>query len=130
MQYGKKWYEKLNKSPYTPPDYIFRIVWTILYSMMAISFYLVWSNKKCFPFCNPLILFIIQLIFNLAWTNLFFVRHKPKWALIDIVLMKVFTLLTLLSFYKISTTATILLIPYYFWLSFAFYLNLYIVRNN
>ena len=53
MIYDKNWYRKLNRSPLSPPDWVFGVVWPILYCLMTISLLLVWSNKKCFPFIIP-----------------------------------------------------------------------------
>ena len=74
--YNKKWYNNINKSPYTPPGWFFGLVWTILYLLMIISFYLIWSNSKCFPYCNVLTIFFLQLAFNLSWTTVFFKYKK------------------------------------------------------
>ena len=54
-----KWYTNLKKAPWSPPSYIFGIVWPILYAMMAVSFFLVWNNQNCFP-----LLFSINYILN------------------------------------------------------------------
>ena len=125
-----KWYKNLNKSKLSPPGYVFGIVWPILYTMMAISLSLVWNSKKCFPYCSAMTYFFIQLAFNLVWTTLFFKLKKPKLALMDIIVILIFTIITFNEFIKINTTAAYLLVPYIIWLSFATYLNTYIVFNN
>lgn len=124
------WYKSLRKAPWTPPSYIFGIVWPILYFMMATSFALVWKNKKCFPYCSPLTFFLIQLGFNLIWTTLFFKLKMPILALVDIVLMTYFAFITQKMFSKINKLAGYLLIPYLGWLLLAFSMNLYIVIMN
>ena len=124
------WYKSLQKAPWTPPSYVFGIVWPILYFMMAISFVLVWKNKKCFPYCSPLTFFLIQLGFNLIWTTLFFKLKMPLLALIDIVLMTYFAYITQQAFSKINKLGGYLLIPYLGWLLLAFSMNLYIVIMN
>ena len=130
MNYNKNWYNNLNKSSLTPPDWVFSVVWPILYTTMCISLYLVWTDKQCSPFCNPLLFFFIQLFFNVIWTTLFFKLQKPLWSLIDIIFVLLFTIITLKQFYKINKSSSYILIPYVIWLSFASYLNLYIVVNN
>ena len=97
---------------------------------MAISFYIIYVNYKCVDFCVALVYFMIQLFFNLIWTKLFFSLKKPILALIDIILILIFTLITYYKFSKISKTASLLLLPYIIWLSFALYLNIYIVLYN
>ena len=59
-----QWYKQLKTAPWNPPDYVFGIVWPILYFLMFISFMIVFLDKKCYPFCYALIIFIIQPTFS------------------------------------------------------------------
>tara|TARA_Y100001970_G_C13970368_1_gene717851 strand:+ start:295 stop:678 length:384 start_codon:yes stop_codon:yes gene_type:complete len=124
------WYNKQKKAPWTPPSYVFGIVWSILYLLMTISVLLVIFNKKCYPYCRPITFFILQLILNLSWTTVFFQLQQPLIALIMIVLMLGITAYTALQFYPYSKIASILLVPYLLWLCVAFSLNGYIVLYN
>ena len=128
--YNKKWYNNINKSPYTPPGWFFGLVWTILYLLMIISFYLIWSNSKCFPYCNVLTIFFLQLAFNLSWTTVFFKYKKIRFALILTILIFILTFIVSIKFYKINKIASYLLIPYLLWLIVAMYLNIYIILKN
>ena len=125
-----EWYRKLNKAPWTPPNWVFGVVWPILYLLMGISFFLVWTNKKCYPYCNPLLYFLVQLGFNLMWTTLFFQYKKPELAMLDLILTYVFTFYTYVEFKTISNLASLLLLPYLAWLTLAFTLNAYVVIYN
>lgn len=125
-----EWYKKLNKAPWNPPSYVFGIVWSILYTLMFISFLLVWNNKKCFPYCNALTVFFIQLILNLSWTTIFFKFRMLKVAFLALIFIIFFTLLTYKYFFKVSKIAAYLLIPYIAWLLLAASLNLYIILFN
>lgn len=118
------WYNSLNKSPYTPPGYVISIIWTILYTMIFMAF--ITNNNYCL-YCNTTYFFILQLFFNIIWSPIFFNLQKPTLALVDIILIIIFTLLYML--YS-NTTSRLLLIPYIVWLFIAFYFNLYIVLNN
>lgn len=124
------WYNNLKKAPWTPPDYVFGIVWPILYFLMFTSFILTRNDEKCYPYCSALTFFIIQLIFNLSWTTLFFTMKKPKLALLDLIATLIFTIVTYKKFSLINQTASRLLLPYIAWLILAFSLNLYIVIMN
>jgi translocator protein len=124
---NKEWYKNLKKSSLSPPDYVFGIVWPILYTLMFISLIILWTNKKCYPYCEPITYFMFQLFFNITWTNLFFNLKKPFWALVDLCVTLLFTVITYKKMMKFSKTAAYLLVPYILWLSFAFYLNIYIV---
>ncbi len=116
------WYLSLNKSELNPPGYVFGIVWPILYLLMMISAVL--SYKKVFN------LFIIQLIFNAAWSWLFFRFQMPLFSLLDIYLLIGLNSYILKLMYEESKIAFVLFTPYVLWITFASYLNLYIVINN
>ena len=125
-----KWYKSLKRAPWSPPGYIFGIVWPILYLLMTISFMIIQQNKKCYPYCSALTFFIIQLIFNLSWTTIFFKLKMPILALLDILCILVFALITLYKFSFINKTASLLLLPYIVWLFLALSLNMYVVAFN
>jgi translocator protein len=125
-----KWYNELNKAPWTPPGYVFGIVWSILYTLMIISFLMVFLDKKCYPYCSPLTYFLIQLGLNLIWTTVFFKLRLIVPALILLFLILLFTCYTYKTFRPINKIASYLLIPYILWLCVAISLNIYIVTNN
>lgn len=118
------WYATLNKPFFSPPNWIFGPVWTVLYILMGISLYLVWEKKKV-----PSI-FWVQLILNLVWSIIFFGMRNPILALIDIGALWISIVLTIKAFSKINILAGKLLIPYILWVSFASILNLAIVSIN
>jgi len=118
------WYDSLKKPPFSPPNWIFGPVWTILYTLMGISAYFVWrqgindSQVK-----TALIIFGVQLFLNALWSPIFFGFRALFAGLIVIIIMWIAILLTILAFLKISTVAAVLLIPYILWVSFATILN-------
>ena len=116
------WYLLLNKSKLNPPGYVFGIVWPILYILMMVSAFL--AHKKIFS------IFIIQLFFNAAWSWLFFRFQMPLEALLDIYFLIALNIYILILMYKENKIAFFLYIPYVVWISFASYLNLFIVINN
>ena len=116
------WYLSLNKSELNPPSYVFGLVWPILYIFMMVSAFL--AHKKIFS------LFIVQLFFNAIWSWLFFRFQMPLVALLDIYLLIVINIYILNLMYKESKLAFFLFVPYVLWISFASYLNLFIVINN
>jgi tryptophan-rich sensory protein len=122
------WYLDLNKSSLTPPGYIFSIVWPILYILMSISVWIIWNKEKEITF--PIQLYIIQLILNFTWSPLFFKYHCINESLFLLLLIWILVFIIIDLFYSIDKIAGLLLIPYLIWLTFAFYLNYYIVKNN
>ena len=129
--YKNQWYNNLKRSSLNPPSSIFSPVWFVLYISMLYYFIRMKRNPQC-PglLCKPLYYFAIQLCFNLLWTTLFFKLRKINYALIDIILMVIFTVLTIYHTYPIDKVASYILIPYLLWISFATYLNFYIYMNN
>lgn len=123
------WYVQLNKPVFSPPNWVFGPVWTVLYFLIGVAFYLIWvsENKRK---SNSLRIFVIQLILNTLWSFIFFGLRNPLLALIEIIVLWISIFLTIKSFNKISKNAAMLLLPYLFWVSFATVLNLYIVLLN
>lgn len=115
------WYVTLDKPSFSPPNWIFGPVWTLLYILMGISLYRVWTNKKV-----PTV-FWVQLILNTLWSIIFFGMRNPTLALVDIAALWIAIVLTIKAFYEINKLAAYLLIPYLLWVSFAIILNLSIV---
>ena len=123
------WYYNLTKPPLAPPDWIFPPVWSILYFSMLVALLLYLfkpaQNKK-----SGYIYFAVQLILNLLWTPAFFYLQNIILALIVIILLDIFVILTIKSFYKVSKISGLILIPYLIWILFATYLNIgYLVLN-
>ncbi len=125
------WYAGLIKPSFSPPNWIFAPVWTILYFLMGVSVYLVWikgiKNKEI---KIAIYYFSVQLFLNFLWSVIFFGLHQPLFALIDIIALLVAIILTMMKFSRISKTALYLLIPYLLWVSFAAILNGAIVLLN
>lgn len=121
------WYLTLNKPSFNPPALVFSPVWTALFFLMGISFYLIWKRgiyKKAFTF------FGVQLALNLLWSVLFFGLKNPGLALIEIVFLWIAILATALEFKKISRNAFYLMLPYLAWVTFAAVLNYFILVLN
>lgn len=117
------WYEALRKPPGLPPKWIFPVVWTLLYVMMAIAAALIWVQPESPVRSIGLIFYAIQLVANAAWSWLFFGRRRMDLALVDLALLIALVSLTTSYFLKLSTLAGGLLLPYLIWLLIALYLN-------
>jgi tryptophan-rich sensory protein len=125
------WYQTINKPVFNPPNSVFGPVWTTLFILMGVSLYIVWSKglkKKGVK--KALGVFGIQMLLNIAWSFLFFGLRSPLLGLIEIVVLWSAILYTIILFYRISKTASYLLIPYILWVSFAAILNFAIFLLN
>ena len=118
------WYAHLIKPAFSPPNWLFGPVWTVLYILMGISLALVWvKGVKTERAREALMLFGVQLFLNAIWSPIFFGAKDLTLALIVIILMWFFILKTILAFGKVNKTASYLLYPYIAWVSFASILN-------
>ena len=117
------WYATLNRPSFNPPNWLFGPVWTILYIVMGISLYLIWTQAPGEQRTIALEAFFVQLALNFGWSFLFFYFKSIGLALGEIILLWLGILITLLLFYKIKPLAAIINIPYLLWVSFATILN-------
>lgn len=118
------WYASLNKPPFSPPNYLFGPVWTVLYILMGISFALIWSKGlKSKRVREAVYLFGVQLLLNAIWSPVFFGMRNVLLALIIIIFMWLYILKTIVAFGKVNKLASYLLYPYIAWVSFATILN-------
>lgn len=123
------WYPYLNKPSLTPPNIVFPIAWSIIYLCMGISAGLILIADT--PKKKTLItLFCIQLVFNFAWSLLFFYFRSPLLGMIDILLLDILVTVYAVKSYPVRKASSILFWPYIVWIYFATYLNVYIFLNN
>lgn len=125
-----QWYRDLTKPSWNPPDFLFPIAWTILYAMMAAAAWIVFEAAGWPAALVPTALWLSQLVFNALWSVLFFGVKRIDYALADVALLWLAIAATIISFWPISTLAAWLMVPYLFWVSFAAFLNLTILRLN
>lgn len=118
------WYPTLEKPAFTPPNYLFGPVWTLLYILMGISLYLIVRQSASHKRTKALTLFSIQLVLNFWWSILFFRFHLIGAALANIILLLIFIVLMIRSFFKLNSIAAHLQWPYLAWVSFATALNM------
>lgn len=120
---GSMNYGELVKPDFAPPKIIFPIVWSILYLLMGITYYLIYEEKNQK-------LFIIQLIFNLLWPIIFFSFHQYVGAFIWILILLILVKIMIHSVFKENKFAAYLQFPYLLWLVFATILNYSIMILN
>ncbi len=122
-------FDTINKSNLTPPNYIFPIVWTILYTLMGISMAIVYQ-KSPKERKDTLLIYGLQLFFNFYWSIVFFNLQAYLFAFIWLLLLLSLIIVMIVKFYKIDKTAAYLQIPYLIWVTFAGYLSLMVYILN
>lgn len=127
-----EWYAALARPPLAPPNWIFGPVWTTLYLMMAIAVCWCWYSaaQAGQSAVISLTFYVVQLALNALWSWLFFHFHQIGWALVDIGILWLLLVVTLIAFWRNSTVAGLLFLPYVLWVSFASYLNYGFWRLN
>lgn len=125
------WYQQLDRAPGTPPGFVFGVVWPTLYSLMAIGACVVWRRAGSWKRADGALgLYFLQLLPNLGWSFLFFQYHQPALALLDIVILLALVAMMTREFHRHSAVAAQLQYPYLAWLTFAAYLNAWVVFAN
>ena len=124
------WYLTLQKPGFTPPGWLFGPVWTLLYFLMGLSFYLIWNARDTHMKKLAIVVFAIQLILNVSWSLAFFGMRSIIGGLIIIVALWLAIVLTIYRFRQISRLAAGMLAPYLAWVSFASILNYELWRLN
>lgn len=117
------WYEQLVKPPWTPPNWVFAPVWTLLYVLIGVSGWLVWRRSGFSAAPAAFSAFALQLVLNGTWSWLFFGLHRPGIAFGEILLLWLAILVTIFLFWKKTWLAGAILLPYLGWVSFAAVLN-------
>jgi len=118
-----EWYATLNRPSFNPPNWIFGPVWTTLYILMGISFFLIWKQDASKERNRAILFFLLQLLLNFAWSFIFFYFNKIGLALVEIILLWISIIMMLVVFYKIKPMASYINIPYLLWVTFATVLN-------
>lgn len=117
------WYASLNRPSFSPPNWVFGPVWTSLYILLGVSFFLIWKEEASKEIDLAIKVFSIQMLLNFAWSFIFFYFNLIGAALIEIILLWISIAAMIYLFYKIKPLAAYLNIPYLLWVSFATILN-------
>lgn len=124
------WFSSLIKPSFNPPNALFGPVWTILYLLMGISLYMIWSDSATPQRKEALLIFSLQLFFNFCWSILFFNLHLIFASVINILVLWGCIIWMILAFKKIKPVAGYLQLPYLLWVTFASVLDISIWKLN
>ena len=127
----KTWYQRLDKAPWNPPSWVFGPAWTILYTMMGVSSWLVWRDRTAGSArVNALIIYAVQLLINFMFTPVFFGLRKLGISLVIVLALWFMVIGMMASFAQVSPLACWLLVPYILWVTYALSLNIWIWAKN
>lgn len=125
------WYRDLRKPSLQPPDWLFGPAWTIILGLAAWSAVIAWNAAPdAAARAHVVILFGVNALCHLAWSPLFFRLRRPDWALIEVVFLWASLVALVVGLWGIAQLASLLIVPYLIWVSFAAWLNWAIVRLN
>ena len=128
--YKNNFYKNLSKPNLTPKPIIFKIVWGTLYFFMLLSFLLVIFSPQNTLKYYAVSIFVLQLIFNIMWSPVFFLKQNMQKAFLISILLFFSVLSMVIIFYKINPISGMLQVPYLIWCAFASYLNYMFIKIN
>jgi tryptophan-rich sensory protein len=125
------WYQSLHKPSWQPPDWLFAPAWTLIFALATVSAVYAWRDAESRVQRDwVILLFALNGFLNVVWSTLFFALRRPDWALIEVAFLWMSILLPIVVFWHFARTASLYLLPYIVWVSFAAILNLAVVRMN
>ena len=125
------WYQNLRKPSWQPPEWLFGPAWTLIFALATTSAVYAWRNADSPSRREWVIaLFAFNGCLNVLWSTLFFAVKRPDWALIEVGFLWLSILLPMIVFWRFARPASLYLLPYLLWVSFAAFLNLTVVRLN
>ena len=123
-------YSELTRPSWAPPGWLFGPVWSILYALMAVSAWWVWRARGFAGARTGLLLFVVQLAANALWSWLFFAWQRGGLAFAEVLVLWCLIAATVIAFWRISTLAAALLVPYFAWVTFASALTFAVWKLN
>lgn len=125
------WYRDLSKPTLQPPDWLFGPAWTVILGLAAWSAVTAWNAAPdAAARTDVIILFATNAVFHALWSPLFFRARRPDWALVEVIFLWSSLVALVIGLWPISHFASLLILPYLLWVSFAAWLNYAIVRLN
>jgi translocator protein len=125
------WYASLAHPPWKPPDAAFGAIWSVVFTLCAISAALAWqATQQADQRRRVVVLFGLNALLNMAWSGLYFGLQRPDWALIEVGLLWLSIVALIVGLWSLSRWSSVLLLPYLAWVTTASFLNLATVQLN
>lgn len=127
-----EWFQNLERPSFTPPNWLFSVAWTVLYSLMGAAAWFILKEISISPqaVTKALCIFGVQLLLNFSWSPLFSIGQSLLGSLLLIGIVDVFALWATVEFLSINKISGALMVPYLLWLSLATALNYEYARLN
>ncbi len=126
-----EWYYSLQQPDWAPPDYMFGVIWTSIFAMIAVAGVLAWEKAPTRRDTEiSLGLFALNGFLNLGWSFLFFRLHRPDLAFYELIALWLSVLTLILFCGRFSKWSALLLVPYLIWVTIAGALNYQVVQLN
>jgi tryptophan-rich sensory protein len=122
-----EWYRSLNRPSWTPPDWAFPVVWSILYVMIAVAGWFVWKAEGL---GLAMAIWGANLVVNAAWSWIMFGMRQIGLALADVALLWLLTAAFIFAATSVDIRASWLFVPYLVWVTIASALNFEVWRRN
>jgi translocator protein len=125
------WYYALKQPSWAPPDYMFGIIWTAIFSLIAVSGVFAWENARTRRDVEAFLgMFALNGVLNLTWSFLFFRLERPDIAFYELIALWISILVLILFCGRFSKISALLLAPYLIWVTTAGVLNYQVVQLN
>lgn len=125
------WYANLKQPDWKPPDAAFGPIWTVIFSLCALSACLAWQNANTTALrVRVAVLFAVNATLNVWWSWLYFTRQRPDWALLELFVLWFSVLALVLGLWRLSRLASAMIVPYLVWVTIAGFLNVATIELN
>ena len=125
------WYFALRHPAWKPPDAAFGVIWSVIFTLCAISGWLAWQAANTSALRRRVAwLFGANAVLNIVWSAIYFKLQRPDWALLEVVFLWLSIAALIAGLWRLRRWAAWLLIPYLVWVSIAAVLNLHTVQLN
>ncbi|SDD97359.1 TspO/MBR family protein [Rhodospira trueperi] len=125
-----EWYAALRKPSWVPPNWLFAPAWTVMYVLMAVAAFLVWTFGEGPAVLSALAVYAVQLVLNALWSPVFFGRRSLGGGVVVVLALWLAVLSTTLLFLQVNDWAGLLFLPYLAWVTFASALTVTVWRLN
>jgi benzodiazapine receptor len=118
--FKEPWYSEIVLPSFNPPSWVFAPVWTVLYILMSVAIWRIWIKFSDRKILN---IYFYHLLFNATWSIVFFGFHQIELALINLIIILIFVIILIKTYFKKDKLSFFLTVPYLLWVLYALVLN-------